>query len=167
MYLIHQFSIVYFFFLAVAESVLLYRCTTWTLTKRKGKKVRWELHNNAMCRFEQILEAAPRKTSAVRSTTSHLTNYPRQTVYALSCRGIKDELISHITLWTPTYRGTSVGWPARTYIYKLCADTNCSLENWIELLEIELFDQLTLCIDKMYLKIIYIYIYIYIYRIWH
>ena len=33
-------------FLAAVVSVLLYGCTTWTLTKRREKKATWKLHKN-------------------------------------------------------------------------------------------------------------------------
>ena len=49
------------FFQAVVVSVLLYGCTTWNLKK----KTRWELHKNATWSFEQILGAAPYKTTVV------------------------------------------------------------------------------------------------------
>ena len=44
------------------------------------------------------------------------------------CRS-KDKLISDVLLWTTTHRWASVGWPARTYLYQLCTDTGCSLED--------------------------------------
>ena len=41
----------------------------------------------------------------------------------------KDELISDVFLWTATCGHTSVGWPAKTYIHLLCADTWYFLED--------------------------------------
>ena len=38
----------------------------------QGEKARWELHNDAACCFQQILEAAPCKTAIGRPLTSHL-----------------------------------------------------------------------------------------------
>ena len=64
------------FFQAVAVSILLYGCTTWTLTKCMEKKTKWELHKNATCCFEQILVAKWHKTAAVWPHTSHLTDHP-------------------------------------------------------------------------------------------
>ena len=43
---------------------------TWMLIKYMEKK----LHKNAMCCFEQILEAIPHKTAVVWPLTSHLTS---------------------------------------------------------------------------------------------
>ena len=42
--------------------------------KNHEEKARWELHKNAACCFEQVLEAASDKT-AVWPVTSHLRNY--------------------------------------------------------------------------------------------
>ena len=39
----------------------------------------WELYKGAVYGFEQILEAAPYKTAAIRSLTSHLTNHSCKT----------------------------------------------------------------------------------------
>ena len=38
----------------------------------------------------------------------------------------KDELISDVLLWTPTYGQAKAGRPTRTYIQQLCEDTGCS-----------------------------------------
>ena len=40
--------------------------------KTHGEKARLELHKNAMCCFEQILEAVPHKTAALRALISCL-----------------------------------------------------------------------------------------------
>ena len=41
----------------------------------------------------------------------------------------KDELISDVLLWTPTYGRAKAGRPARTYIQQLCEDTGCNTED--------------------------------------
>ena len=51
-------------FKAAAKLIVLYGGTTWTLKKTRWEKARWELHKNAKCYFEQILEAVARKTAA-------------------------------------------------------------------------------------------------------
>ena len=55
-------------FHVVVVSVLLYGCTTWTLTKRLEKKLVGELHKDAAGCFEQILEAAPLQNSIYMAT---------------------------------------------------------------------------------------------------
>ena len=47
--------------------------------KTHGEKARVELNKNATCSFEQILEATPHKTAAVRSLTSDLKNHLSKT----------------------------------------------------------------------------------------
>ena len=42
------------FFQAAVTSILLYGCTTWTLTKRAGEETRWQLHKNAACNPQQV-----------------------------------------------------------------------------------------------------------------
>ena len=66
------------FFQIVAMWVLLYGCTTWTLMKCQEKKVRWELLKDSACYFEQILEAALHKATALWPLTFHHTNHPRK-----------------------------------------------------------------------------------------
>ena len=53
----------------------------------------------------------------------------RQTRHMGDCWRSKDELISDILPWTPSHGWAKVGWPARTYIQQLCANTGCSLED--------------------------------------
>ena len=55
-------------FFAMAVMVLLYECTTWTLTKCMEKKTRWGVYKNIMCCFEQILEGATHKNSNYTAT---------------------------------------------------------------------------------------------------
>ena len=50
------------FFQATFVSIQFYVCTTWTLTKRKEKKIRQELNKNSI--LKKILEATPQETIA-------------------------------------------------------------------------------------------------------
>ena len=45
------------------------------------------------------------------------------------CWRSRDNLISDVLLWTPTYGRAKAGWPARTYIQQLYEDTGCSPED--------------------------------------
>ena len=61
------------FYQTEAMSVLLYGSTIWNLMKHLEKKARWEQHKNAMCCFEQVLEATLcKKTSC---TTTYLSSH--------------------------------------------------------------------------------------------
>ena len=50
-------------------------------------------------------------------------------LHAGHCWKSKDELISDVLLWTPTYSPAKAGRPARTYIQQLCEGTGCSPED--------------------------------------
>ena len=67
----------------VLPSCSYFHITIWVhhidANKTHWEKANWELHKNATCYFEQILEAIPCKTEAVRSPISHLTNHPSKT----------------------------------------------------------------------------------------
>ena len=52
----------------------------------------------------------------------------RRARHAGHCWRSRDELISDVLLWTPTYGRAKAGRPARTYIQQLCEDTGCSPE---------------------------------------
>ena len=58
------------FFQAAVESILLYECTTWTLTTRMAKKLDGN-YTIAASNIEQVLEAAPNKEADVRPPTTH------------------------------------------------------------------------------------------------
>ena len=47
----------------------------------------------------------------------------------------KDELISDILQWTPSHGLAKAGWPARTFIQQIYADTGCSLEDLPEAMD--------------------------------
>ena len=63
------------FFHAAVTSILLYGCTTWTLTKQSGEEARWQLHKNAASNLELVLAATPHKTPTVRPPASYHENY--------------------------------------------------------------------------------------------
>ena len=53
----------------------------------------------------------------------------RRTRHAGHCWRSRDELISDVLLWTPTYGQAKAGRPARTYIQQLCEDMVYSPED--------------------------------------
>ena len=57
------------------------------------------------------------------------TNQVRRTRHAGHCWRSRNEFISDILLWTPTYDRAKAGRPARTYIQQLYEDTGCSPED--------------------------------------
>ena len=118
------------FLQAAVVSILLYRCTTWTLTKRPEKK----LDGNYRRMLRAILNKPWRQHPTKHQLGGHLppitkTIQVRRTRHAGHCWRSRDELISDVLLWTPTYGWAKAGWPARTYIQQLCEDTGCSPED--------------------------------------
>ena len=117
------------FFQAAVVSILLYGCTTWTLTKRLKKK----LDGNYTRMLRAILNKSWRQHPTRHQLYGHLppvtkTIQVRRTRHAGHFWRSSDELISDVLLWTPTYGWVKGGGPARTYIQQLCEDTGCSPE---------------------------------------
>ena len=54
------------FFQAAVTSILLYGCTTWTLTRRLEKKLDGNYTRDAACNPQQVLAAAPTRHQTVR-----------------------------------------------------------------------------------------------------
>ena len=92
------------------------------LNEIPGKKARWELQNDAVRCFEQLLPVAPNKIGATQPLTSPLTNHTSKDIPS-TAQESKDKLINDVLLWIPTYGSTSIGRPAKTSFYQLCADT--------------------------------------------
>ena len=118
------------FFPAAVVSKLLYECTTWMLIKCIEKK----LDSNYTRMLWAILNKSWRQHPVKQQLYSHLppitkTIQVRRTRHTGHCWRSKDELISNILLWTPSHGWAKAGWPARSYIQQLCADTGYSLED--------------------------------------
>ena len=102
------------FFQAAVVSILLYGCTTWTLTKRLKKK----LDGNYTRMLRAILNKSWRQHPTRHQLYGHLppitkTIQARRTRHAGHCWRSKDELISDVLLWTPAYGQAKAGRPAR------------------------------------------------------
>ena len=111
-------------------SILLFGCTTWTLTKRLEKK----LDGNYTRMLRAILNKSWRQHSTRHQLYGHLppitkTIKVRRTRHAGHCWRSRDELISDVLLWTPSYGQAKAVRPAWTYIQQLCEDTGCSPEH--------------------------------------
>ena len=118
------------FFQAAVASILLYGCTTWTLTKRLEKK----LDGNYTRMLRAILNKSWRQHPTRHQLYGRLpsitkTIQVRRTRHAGHCWRSKDELIRDVLLWTPRHGRAKAGRPARTYIQLLCEDTGCCPED--------------------------------------
>ena len=101
-----------------------------TLTKRLEKK----LDGNYTRMLQAILNKSWRQHPTKYQLYGHLppimkTIKVRLTRHAGHYWRSRDELISDVLLWTPTYGRAKAGRPARTYIQQLCEDTGCSPED--------------------------------------
>ena len=88
------------------------------------------------------------KTAGEKARQQHPTNHQlyghlppitktiqiRWTRHAGHCWRSRDELISDVLLWTPTYGWAKAGRPALTYIHQLCEDMGCSPEDLPEVM---------------------------------
>ena len=118
------------FFQAEDVSIHLYGYTTWSLTKRLENK----LDGNYTRMLRAILNKSWRQHPTRHQLYGHLlpitkTIQVRRTRRAGHSWRSRDELISDVLQWTPTYGRAKAGQPARTYIQQLCEDTGCSPED--------------------------------------
>ena len=123
------------FFQAAIVSILLYGCTTWTLTKRLEKR----LDGN----YTRILRAILNRCRRQRPTNPQLYGHQppttetiqiRRTRHAGYCWRSRDALISDLLLWTPTHCRAKAGRPTRTYLQQHCQDTGCSPEDLLKVM---------------------------------
>ena len=108
------------FFQAAVVSILLYGCTTWTLTKRMKKK----LNGNYTRMLRAILNKSWRQKYSKKQLYDHLppitkTIQVRRIRHAGNCWRSRDKLISDVLLWTPSHGRERIGGPAGTYIQQL------------------------------------------------
>ena len=118
------------FFQAAVVSILLYGCTTWTLTKRLEKK----LDGNYTRMLRAILNRSWQQQPTRHQLYGHLppitkTIQARWIRHAGHCWSSKDKIVSDVLLWTPVYGQSKAGWPARTFIQQLSDDTGCNPED--------------------------------------
>ena len=115
---------------AAVVLILLYGCTTWTLTKRMEKK----LDGNYTRMLRAILNKSWRQHSTKQQLYGHLppitkTVKIRRTRHAGHCWRSRDELIRDVLQWIPSHGRAKAGRPARIYILQLCVDRGCSPED--------------------------------------
>ena len=115
---------------SAVTSILLYGCTTWTLTKRLEKK----LDGNYTRMLRAILNKSWQQHPTRHQLYGHLppitkTIQVRRTRHAGHWWRSRNELIRDVLLWIPTHGRAKAGRPARTYIQQLCEDTGCCPED--------------------------------------
>ena len=98
-----------------------------------------KLDGNYTRMLRAILNKSWRQHPTRRQLYGHLppitkTIEVRRARHAGHCWRSKDELVSDVLLWTPTYGQAKAGRPARTYIQQLCEDTGCNPEDLPEVM---------------------------------
>ena len=131
------------FFQAAIVSILIYGCTTWTLTKR--------LENRLDSNYTRMLRAILNRSWSQQPTKQHMyghlppitkTILVGSTRHAGHCCRSRHKLTNDVLLWTPTHGRAKAGGPARISIQQLSEDTGCSpedlpkavndMEGWLE-----------------------------------
>ena len=103
------------FFQTAAVSILLYGCTTWTLTKRQEKK----LDGNYTRMLRAILKKYRRQHPTKQQLYAYLPRFTktlkiRRIRHAGHCWRSKDELIRDVLLWTLSHGRAKAVRSART-----------------------------------------------------
>ena len=114
-------------------SILLYGCTTRTLTECMGKK----LNGNCTRMLRAILSKSWKQHPTKKKLYGHLPPISkaiqiRRTRHEGHFWRCKDEHISDVLRWTLSHGCASVGRPTWTYLQQLCTDTGCCLEYLLE-----------------------------------
>ena len=118
-----------FFTQIAVVSILLYGCTTWTLTKQMEKCL---VATTQECCEQYWTSLAGSSPQSSRCTA---TCHPSRKISKLDKPDAgqywrsKDELISDVLLWTPSHGWTKAGWPAKTYIQQLSVHLGYCLED--------------------------------------
>ena len=110
-----------FFFQAVFKLILLYGCTTWTLTKHIEKK----LGSN----YTRMLGAILNKSWRQHPTKQQLYRHLPPITKTIQIKRTRQGGHCWRRMWIPSHGRAKAGQPARTYVQQLCADTGCSLED--------------------------------------
>ena len=115
---------------SLSTSSLMVSLLSWTLTKRLEKK----LDGKYTRTLRAILNKSWRQHPTRHQLYGHLppitkTIQVRRTRHAGHCWRSRDELISDVLIWTPTYGRAKAGRQARTYIQQLFEDMGCSPED--------------------------------------
>ena len=114
------------FFQATVASVLMYGCTTWTLTKNMEKR----LDGNYTRMLRAVLNISWKQHPTKQLLYGPLppisqTIKERRARFAGHCWRSKAEIISDVLLWAPKHGNSSQGGRRKNYIKQLCDDAEC------------------------------------------
>ena len=156
------------FFQAAVVSILLYGCTTWTLTKRPGEETWRQLHKNVESNIELSPgEHTPHEMPTVAATNASIysktTIQVRRDTFTPDTAGeARTSFESDVLLWTPTYGQakaddqpnlhTAAMWGHQDVTQKTCRRLmNFDREKWREMSRISvlllLTDDIEVCVS--------------------
>ena len=124
------------FFQAAVVSIMLYECTTWTLTKHMEKKSLTAITQECC---EQYWTSPG--GNHPQSSSCRVTDYLSRKLSKLDeadmreNAGSKDGLTSDKLLWISSHGRAKTGGSGRNDIQQLCADTGCNLEDLPEAMD--------------------------------
>ena len=113
----------------MAASILVYGCTTSTLTKHIEKK----LNENYTRMQRTVLNKFWKQNLTRQQLYGHLRPISK-TIQVRWTRYVGHYLCD-ILLWTSTHACVSFGQPATTYLHQLCMDTGCNLEDLLRVMD--------------------------------
>ena len=124
------------FFPGAVVSMLLYGCTTWTLTKHMENK----LNSNYTRMLRAILNRSWRQHPTKQQLYDPLPPITKtikisRIRHAGHCWRSRGELISDVLLMIPSHGRANAGRAARTYIQQVYADTECIPEDLPEAMD--------------------------------
>ena len=116
-------------FCSTVESVFLYGCETWTITKELEKKL-----NGCYTKLLRFVQSYSWKDHICNSTLygklPKVTEKIRQRRLKLvgHCLRHKEEMAHNLVCWSPTYGKRKRGKPAMTFVRQVEADTELTIE---------------------------------------
>ena len=124
------------FFRASVESILLYGCSTWSLTK----KLALQLDGNYTRMLRAVINVTWRdkiRNNDLYGSVAKISDTIRERRLRFAGHSWRshDEIIHDVLLWTPTHGRRSRGRPARTYLDQLMDDTSQTKEDLPRLME--------------------------------
>ena len=118
------------FFQEAVVLILLYGCSTCTLTKQMEKKAWRQLPKNACEQYWSPGGSTPQSSNS--TATYHLlrklSKLDERTGYEGHSWRSRDEVIRDVLLWTLSHGRAKAGRPSRAYLQQLCVDTECNPE---------------------------------------
>ena len=147
------------YFQTVAVFIVLYGCTTWTLTKCIEKKLKWK-HKITARRLAKFLEVSPHKIAAIHTFFS-LSIQVKRRRYEWNWWKSKKKLKRDVILCTLANGCVSVRWEFKTCSHQHCGKKRFSIQDEVRVRNHRMNRFMEFCAANFTWGWWYIYIYIY------